>query len=622
MGGLFDGLIGWSIRHRWVVLLCTLAFAAAAGQAASQAPTDALPDFTPPRVIVQTEAAGMGTLDVEELVTRPVERVLQGTPWMTGVRSTSSPGLSVITVTFEDEVDIYRARQLVTERLQLVTGHLPEAVSAPQLAPISAPVGALLKLYLTTSKQDAESLRALRTFADWTLRPRLLSLRGVAQVMVLGGGVERVEVRPDPARMKQRGVTLEELATAVRGSQAVPGAGFVEVGEARLDVHNEARLTLAGSVPALQGLSVKTVAGAPVRLGDIAEVVRAEEPRVGAALYDGRPAIYIQVNKLPWEDTREVTRHVEAALRELAALLPEGARLEPPVFRQASFVRTSLLSVGRAMGIGAFLVVVVLLVFLRSGRLAAISLTAIPLSILAATAVLVWRGVSINGMTLGGLAIAVGEVVDDAIIDVENVWRRLRENARLASPRPALAVIRDASKEIRGSVVYATLLVCLVLTPVLLLGGVAGRIFAPLAQAYILAIAASLFVALTVTPALCAWLLPRIATAEVRPTRLSVLLVERYRRLLRAVVERPRRVLAGTGVLVLLAAAALPFLSGRFLPEFNEGILIATATAMPGTSLEESTRLAERMDAQVRPEVAVHAASRVGRGELDEDAAP
>lgn len=622
MGGFFDGIITASIHHRQMVLLCALGLTILGLWTAAHASTDALPDFTAPRVVVQTEAVGMGTLDVEQLVTGPLERVLLGTPGMTNVRSASSPGLSVVTLMFEDDVDIYRARQLVTERLQLVSDQLPETVAPPRLAPISASVGALLKFYLTSTEDDAEALRAVRTFADWTLRPRLLGIRGVAQVTVLGGEVERVEVRPDPVRMRQRGVTLEELARALRGSQARVGAGFVEVGEARLDVHTEARLTLAGGASTLQGLSVKAADGVPVLLGDVAEVLRADAPRIGAALYDGRPAVFLQVNKLPWADTREVTRAVEAALTELQAVLPRGARMEPPVFRQASFVETSIHSVSRAMGLGAFLVVAVLIVFLRSGRLAAISLTAIPLSILAAASVLVAMGVSINGMTLGGLAIAVGEVVDDAIVDVENVWRRLRENARLASPRPALAVIHDASKEIRGSVVYATLIVCLVLTPVLLLGGVAGRIFAPLAQAYILAIAASLLVALTVTPAMCAWLLPRIATAEARPTRLALFLVGHYRRLLGRVVERPRAMLLATGLLALFAAGAVPFLGGRFLPEFNEGSLIATVTAMPGTSLEEAVRLASRVDAQTRPEVVDHVAAHAGRGELDEDAAP
>lgn len=623
MGSLLDALITWSIRQRAVVLLAAVALTVAGLWSAAHATTDVLPDFTPPRVVVQTEAPGMGTADVETLVTRPVERVLLGTPGAETVRSTSAPGLSVITLMFEEGADLYRARQLVTERIALASGQLPQAVRAPQLAPISAPIGALLKFCLTIPPGGGEQpARDGRAFAEWTLRPRLLAIPGVAQVTVLGGRVERVEVRPDPTRMRARGVTMADVTDAVRASQAVAGAGFVESGDARLDVQNDSRLTLAGATGALADAVVSARGALPIRLGDVADVVRGDEPAVGAALYDGGQALFVQVNKLPWADTLDVTRRVERALAVLRRDLPAGARMEPPVFRQATFVRRSIGSVGRAMAIGAALVVAVLLAFLRSGRLAAISLASIPLSMLTAVLVLVATGTSINGMTLGGLALAVGEVVDDAIVDVENVWRRLRENARSAAPRPALDVIHDASREVRGSVVYATVIVCLVLVPVLLLGGVAGRIFAPLARAYILAIGASLLVALTVTPAMCAWLLPRLATAQARPTRFAAGLLARYGQLLRAVAGRPRAVFALAGVLAIGALVAVPFLGGRFLPEFREGALIAHVVAAPGTSLDETLRLAGRVDAQLRAGFAPHVAARAGRAPLDDDAAP
>ena len=294
MGRFFDGLIAWSIRNRVVVLLGASALVVGGIWAASQAPLDVLPDFTPPRVVVQTEATGMGTLDVEQIVTRPLEQVLLGTPQATSVRSTSSPGLSVVTLVFEDGVDIYRARQAVTERLQLAQARLPQGVRAPQLMPILAPISAVLKFCLTTTRADPNAMRDLRTFADWTLRPRVMAIPGVAQVTPHGGDVERIEVRPDPIRMRQRNVTMAEVSDAVRGSQSVAGAGFTEAGAARLDVRIEARLTLDDAERSLTETVVGVRGNATVRVGDVAAVVRATEPPVGAAAYDGRPAVYVQ----------------------------------------------------------------------------------------------------------------------------------------------------------------------------------------------------------------------------------------------------------------------------------------------------------------------------------------
>jgi len=623
MGGLLDGLITWSIRQRVTVLIGAVVLVVLGVWSALHARTDVLPEFTPPRVVIQTEAPGMPALDVEELITRPLEKVLLGTPESTVVRSTSSPGLSVITVHFVDGLDIYRARQLVTERVDIARSRLPQTARPPQLAPISAPIGAILKFALTGASGGTETGdRALRSFAEWTLRPRLLGVPGVSQVTVLGGAVERIEVRPDLSRMKAVGVSIKEIADAVTASQSLVGGGFVEVSEQRLDLQTDARLPWERAELVLADTPIPRPSGPPLRVGDVADVVRADEPRVGGALYDGRAAVFVQVNKLPSADTLAVTRDVEAALSEVRGQLPEGARIESPVFRQASFIRTSIMSVGRAMGIGAVLVVVVLLLFLRIGRLAVISLVAIPLSVLAALAVLVALGMTVNGMVLGGLAIAVGEVVDDAIVDVENVWRRLRENATLSEPRPSIDVVRDASREVRGSVVYATVIVCVVLVPVLTLGGIAGRIFAPLAQAYILAILSSLVVALTVTPAMCALLLPRIVTGKTEETRFSKGIKDRYRGALRWALQRPRALLLLSASATIVAVAALPFLGGRFLPEFHERALVAHVHAAPGTSLEQTLVLGGEVDARLRAGLAAHVAVRAGRAELDEDAAP
>jgi CzcA family heavy metal efflux pump len=589
--------------------------------AGTHARLDALPDFTPPRVVIQTEAAGMGTSDVEELVTSRVERAVLGTPDAVNVRSVSTPGLSIVIVTFADSVDVYQVRQLVNERLTLVRAGLPSSANDPRLAPVSAPIGALLK-FTVTSARGADAMREVRTFAEWTLRPRLLAIPGVSQVIVHGGEIERVEVRPDPLRMRQVGVSLSDVIEAVRNSQTTQGGGFVETTNVRADVQNAARLTTTDADAALGSLAVRNSKETTVRLAQVAGIVHASAPPVGAALYDGQPAVYVQVNKLPAADTVTVTDAVEKVIAQIARSLPAGARIEPPVFRQASFIRTSLHSVGRAMLIGSLLVVVVLVAFLRFGRLAIISLTAIPLSILMAVSILVAFGASINGMTLGGLAIAVGEVVDDAIVDVENVWRRLRENAASNEPRPALQVIHDASLEIRGSVVYATMIVILVLLPVLLLGGVAGKIFAPLAEAYIFAIGASLLVALTVTPAMCAWLLPRIAKEHPQPARVASALASRYAATVRWVIDRPRQVFTAIAFLLVIAGVALLFIGGGFLPEFRESSLIAEVNAAPGSALGEVVRMGQRIDRQLRPGGAVHTAARIGRAELDEDASP
>lgn len=622
MSSPLDALIGWSIRRRMIVLVLAAVAVVGGLYVASQAPLDVLPDFTPPRVVIQTEAPGIGTTDVEERITWPLERVLLGTPQTTSIRSSSIAGLSVITMTFSDNAELFRTRQLVIERLQLANGALP-AGSEPRLEPIAPPIGALLKFCLTSADRDATHARSeLRTFAEWKLRPRLSGIPGVAQVIVHGGLVERFEVRPDPRRMREHGVSLDEIERAAERSQVSMGAGAVTSGEIRMDVTTDARLTLASAAERLAAAVIAVHHGSPVRLGDVADLGPGAELPVGEAICDGQAGVYLQVMKLPWADTLDTTAAVERALGDLARDLPSGARIDPPVFRQASFVETSVHSVARSMAIGAILVVLVLIAMLRSVRLAAISLTAIPLSIIAATAVLVARGASINGMVLGGLAIAVGEVVDDAIVDVENVWRRLRDNARRSDPRPALDVVRDASREIRGSVVYATAIVCLVLVPVLLLGGVAGRIFSPLAESYMLAIGASLLVALTVTPAMCAWLLPRIATAEARPSRLALAMTARYHRVLRRVIERPRLVVGAALVLALAAATAVPLIGGGFLPDFHEQSVIIHVNAAPGTSLEETARVAARFDALVRPTMASHVAARAGRAELGEDPFP
>ncbi|MGZ3474258.1 MAG: efflux RND transporter permease subunit [Polyangiales bacterium] len=623
---ILDTLIGWSIRHRVVVLLAALLLAVLGVEQSRHARTDVLPDFTPPYVVVQTEAPGLPTLDVEDIVTRPLERVLLGIPDVTSVRSVSSPGVSVVTLLFAQGIDVYRARQLVTERLPLASTRFPATVKPPQLAPLVAPIAAVLKFCITTDAKDPiAGTRELRTFADWTLRPRLLGINGVSQVFAIGGAVERFEIHPKKGAMATLGVLMTDLRTAIADAQSLDGLGFVALGNARIDVQSGARLHPGDAVERMRQLVVKGSGDTAVRLRDVADVVVAEEPRLGASTYDGKPAVYVQVNKLAGADTVTTSLAVEAALRELEKELPPGAKIQAPVFRQATFVERSLSAVGHAMAIGSALVVVVLLSFLRSPRLAAISLVAIPLSVLGAATALVLAHISIDAMTLGGLALSVGEVVDDAIVDVENVFRRLRVNAALAEPRPALDVVRDASHEIRGSVTYATVVVIMVLLPVATLGGIEGAIFAPLALAYALSIGFSLVVALTVTPAMCAWLLPKLAReGQASPTAFALALVRGYGALLRRAIRIPRLVLGMAVILGILAVIGISQLGGSFLPELHEGSAIAKIDVAPGVSIDETMRIAAKVEVVLRASLGngIHVAARAGRTEQDEDASP
>ncbi|HEY3452752.1 MAG TPA: efflux RND transporter permease subunit [Myxococcales bacterium] len=622
MNALFDAIIRGSIKSRHLVILAALALVALGVWTARGAHLDALPNFTPPLVIVQAEAPGLGSSAVEQLVTTPLEQALLGIPDVTRARSTSSPGLSLVQLTFEESVDVFRARQLVSERVAEARERLPATMPPPRLAPITAPVGSLLKFAYTSPGAGHDSLGELWRFAQWKVRPRLQAIEGIARVTVHGGAAARIEVRPDAAAMLARGVTLSELREALERAQSLAPLGWASAGAQQEPVRAEG-LWAWGRLEDVGGTVLAFKDGLPVRVADVAQVANGEAPPVGLALYDENPAIYLQVEKLPWADTPRLTAATESALADLDQELPPGARREAPTFRQADFIHTSLSALARAMGIGAALVIVVLISFLRSPRLAAISLTALPLSIVAAVAVLLLRGVTLNGMILGGLAIAVGEVVDDAIVDVENIWRRLRENARAAAPRPALEVVREASSEVRGAVVYASLIVVAVLTPVMVLGGLAGRIFSPLAQTYALAVAASLLVALTVTPALAAVLLPGIASKEERETGLTRTLRAAYERVLGRVMRRPGQIVLASAALGAAALAVLPFLGGGFLPEFREGVLIAEVTTWPGTSLEEATRMASRVSAVLRSDAGLpHVAARAGRASLDEDAAP
>jgi CzcA family heavy metal efflux pump len=611
---MLNTLVSFSVRFRGVVIALACLLLAYGVQVARRAQLDVFPDFAPPQVVVQTESPGLSPEQVEALVTRPVENALNGAGGLESIRSESIQGLSIVTVVFKEGTDVLVARQMLSERLVETAARLPVGVKTPKMTPLTSATMDLLKIgLLSTNRTPME----LRTLADWTLRPRLLAVPGVAKVSVFGGEVRQLQIQVRPDRLVAFNLTLADVTAAARAATGVRGAGFIETGNQRILLQTEGQ----SPDPAVLGEAVVAhTNGVSVRLKDVAFVVEAAEPKFGDALVQGRPGVLLTMSSQYGANTLAVTRGVEAALVELRPVLAaEGVELFDRLHRPANFIEHGLANMASSLRLGAVLVVVVLFLFLFNVRTAFISLTAIPLSLLAALVTLDRLGVTLNTLTLGGLAIALGEVVDDAIIDVENIFRRLRENAALPAPRPVRTVILEASLEVRSAVVYATFVVVLVFLPVIGLGGLQGKFFAPLGFAYILAILASLLVALTVTPALAAWLFARGAKGTHEPWLLRVLQAI-YRRVLRVLLPQVWVLL--TLVLLLLAGAAalVPRLGGEFLPEFREGHFVLQISTAPGTSLPEMRRLGERISAELlaNPHIAT-VEEQIGRAEAGED---
>ena len=579
-------------------------------------PLDVLPDLTAPTVTVLVEAPGMVPPEMEALVTFPIESALNGAPGVRRVRSATAVGVAVIFVEFDWGQDIYRARQTVNEKLSLVSASLPPGVEPPYLAPISSIMGEILFVAL---ESDRHTPMELRTVAETVVRRSLLAVPGVAQVIPTGGDQKQYQVLVSPELLREYEVSLDEVETALRQGSQNSSAGFrVAAGQEYL-IQGVGR---AASEEAIGAIVVKSREGRPVLVRDVADV------RIGAALkrgegsHNGRPAVILGISKQPGANTLELTRILDATIDEIQASLPAGMTIDKQVFRQADFIERSLDNLTSALRDGAILVVIVVALFLMNFRAATITLLAIPLSLVAAVVTMNWFGFTINSMSLGGLAIAIGELVDDAIIDVENVMRRLRENAQLPEDKrtPALEVIYRASSEIRDSVVFATVVIVLVFLPLLFLTSVEGRLVSPLGFAYIISLLASLVVALTVTPALCSLLLPNAASVVRGHEPWLVSRLKRiYQPTLRWSLAHPGLVMVPSAVLVLAAAVVLSRTGRAFLPEFNEGSLTVGAVTLPGTSLADSDdlgRALERILLSV-PEV-VSTARRTGRSELDE----
>jgi len=606
---LLGSIIWFSLRRRVVVITLASALMAYGLLTLFRAKFDVFPEFAPPQVTLRLEAPGLSPEQVESLVTGPVERALAGVEGVESVRSHSLQGLSAVTVIFRGGTDIYLARQLVTERLASMSEPLPPGV-APFMSPLTSSAGAVLQVGLTSRTR---SLMDLRTMADWVVKPRFLAVAGVAQVQVYGGELKQIQVLIRPERLIRYGLSVSDLVTIAGAATGVVGAGFVENDNQRLTLSTEGQSL---TPEALAKTVVAYEDGANVLLGDVADVALGEAPPIGGASVNGQPGVILLITEQYRANTLEVTKALDQAAGELRPMLEnERIEIQADLFRPAGYVLSALRNVREAMMIGGALVILVLVLFLFNLRTAAISVVAIPLSLLTAVTVLTHLGMSLNIMILGGLAVAIGEVVDDAIVDVENILRRLRESRRAASPTPARPVIFKASLEVRHAVVFATFAVILVFVPVLGISGVAGSLFAPLAVAYILAVLSSLVVALTVTPALSSLLLGGRKLPEREPPVVHWLKTG-YRKLLPLADRRPRLVAAGVAVIVLGGGGGALLLRTEFLPELREGNFIVHVTAIPGTSLPESLRLSDRVSEELRKLPDIEAMSqKTGRAE-------
>jgi heavy-metal exporter, HME family len=610
---MFNFLVSASLKNRLSVLAAALLLVGFGAVLVPRLPVDVFPDLNKPLVTLLTEAEGLSPQEVEQIVTYPIETTMNGMPGVTRVRSVSGVGLSIVYVEFDWGTDIYRNRQQVAERLSVIQGQLPATVR-PQMGPVTSIMGEIMLVAIAGTSVSAMDIREI---ADYVVRPQLLTIPGVSQVIPIGGEVRQYRVTPNLVAMQALDVTPEQLEIAIRRFGSNTGGGFVDQNAREYLIRNIGTTT---RLEDLRNVVVTTRQLQPIVLRQVAEIDFAARVKRGDAGFMGAPAVIISVQKQPGADTVRLTRLIETALADVQKSLPKGVTATNIQFRQATFIETSIRNVKRVLVEAALVVAVVLILFLMNWRATVISLTAIPISILVTAIVFYGLGLTINTMTLGGLAIAIGELVDDAVVDVENILRRLKENWALAVPRPTLAVIAAASQEVRSGIVYATLIIILVFVPLFALSGIEGKLFAPLGIAYIVSILASLVVSITVTPVLAYYLLPRF-TAHSGDSWIVEALKRLNARALRWTFDHGRQLISAVVVAVLIAAWAVTLLPRAFLPPFNEGTLTISTLFQPGISLAESNRLgmlAERLIREV-PEV-VSVGRRTGRAELDEHA--
>ncbi|MBF0632239.1 MAG: efflux RND transporter permease subunit [Magnetococcales bacterium] len=613
---MFEAIIRFSLRQRLFVVAAACLLLVYGGWVVVGLPVDIFPDLNRPTVTIMTEAPGLAPEEVESLVTMRIESAMNGMPGVSRLRSNSGVGLSIVFVEFSWGTDIYRNRQLVAEKLSTVADSLPREV-VPVMGPVSSIMGEIMLIGLR-SEHGTTPPMTLRTLADWTLRPQLMSLAGVAQVIPIGGEVKQYQVLVDPTRMTALGLSFEDLERALNGFAKNSTGGFLSQQGREFLIRNLGQTT---DMEDLKHTVVAVHQGEAVTLGQVADVRFGAGVKRGDASIDGKAAVILAVQKQPGADTVVLTRRIEQALAAIGRTLPGDVKIDPILFKQADFIERAIANVEEALRDGAILVAIILFLFLMNVRTTFISLTAIPLSLVVTGLIFQWFGLSINTMTLGGLAVAIGELVDDAVVDVENVFRRLRENTLLAQPRPTLEVVWRASREVRNSIVYATVIVMLVFMPVFALSGIEGRLFTPLGISYIVSILASLLVSLTLTPVLCYFLLPRIKVMSHGDSWLVRHLKAWDRHLLYWSFGHPRFLIGTTALMVAAAMLSVPWLGRTFLPPFNEGTVTISVVMTPGTSLEESNRIGTLAEGLLRqtPEV-LSTGRRTGRAELDEHA--
>ena len=615
---MFTWLLDFSLKNRMIVILLSAISMVYGAYTLSKMPVDVFPDLNKPTVTIMTEAGGMASEEVEQLITFPLETAMNGLPGVEAIRSVSSAGLSFIYVTFDWSVDIYRARQMVSERLSSMDGAIPDGIVS-RMGPISSIMGEIMQIAIPIDESKISSMQ-VREYADWVLRPRLMAIPGVAQVIPIGGQVRQFQVQPNTRRMAELGLSILQIEDALRGYSANTSGGFLESNNREYLIRHIGRTS---SLEDLKNIAVSNRNGQTILLRQVADITFAPAVKRGDAGYEGGPAVILGVQKQPSADTVALTKKIESAIAELKQGLPTGMEAPKVTFRQASFIDASISTLeGKLIGASIF-VAVVLYFFLGTIRPVLISLTAIPVSILLTALVFKYFGLSINTMTLGGLAIAIGGLVDDAVVDVENVIRRLRVNLDKASldQLSPLAIVRAASLEVRTGIIYATAIIVLVFIPLFALPGIEGRLFVPLGIAFIVSTLASLLVSVTITPVLCFYLLPSMQSLRDHDTKIVTWLKSHYEVQLSRLLAAPKKPLMCAFASVIVAAASVPFMASSFLPPFNEGTLLIGLRLNPGVSLSESAGVASQAEKLVRqvPEV-TYVGRRSGRAELDEHA--
>lgn len=614
---MLNAIIRFSLANRSLILVAGVLLLLGGSFVVTRMEIDVFPDLTAPTVVVMTESPGMAPEEVERLVTFPVETSMNGATNVRRVRSSSAPGFSVVWIEFDWGTDIYRARQIVSEKLTSVVSALPEGAGNPVLAPQSSLLGEVMLIALTSDRLDERELRSL---ADWVVRPRLLAIGGVAQVTVVGGEVAQYQILVEPRRLKQYGLTLKDVIAATQGANTNAAGGILN------EYGNEYLIRGIGRTTDVEELGqnvIRVMGDVPVRISDVAELRIGSAPRIGTASLNGHSAVILTPTKQPGTNTLALVERLDVAMTELRHSLPEGVRINTSVYRQSTFIEAAIGNVSRALLEGSVFVVIILVLFLMNIRATAITLLAIPLSLLSAVLVMHALGYTLNTMSLGGMAIAIGSLVDDAIIDVENIIRRLRERANMPPEKrePALTTIYRASVEIRSSILNATLIIIAAFIPLFFLSGMEGRMLQPLGVAFLVSLATSLLIAVTITPVLSGLLLTSDRGSARAEPKLVRWLNARYERMLRSLLGHRRIVILTAMGLSILAAATFLTFGRTFLPEFNEGSLVITTVTPPGIGLEESDdlgRIAER-ELLAMPEIEM-TARKTGRGELDEHA--